>query len=80
MRDRETTRLLECLDFNGEHCGDVVAAAYFRQAAMAIRLIDGSDARARQELYALRTENAKLRKALHQCNHERDELTKDAQP
>lgn len=71
---RETTNLLEALDFNGAHCGDAVAAAYFRQSALAIRLIDGDAARARQELHALRTENARLRKALHDCNRERDEL------
>lgn len=72
--DNQTRNLLEALDFNGQHSGDVLAAAYFRQAALTIRLIDGDAARARQELYALRTENAKLRKSLHECNRERDEL------
>ena len=35
--ERRMRRLLEALDSNGIHSGDVVAAAYFRQAAEIIR-------------------------------------------
>ena len=72
--DNEMRKLLEALDFNGQHSSDKLAAAYFRQAALTIRLADGDAGRSRHELYALRTENAKLRKALNECVRDRDEL------
>lgn len=36
----EFKQLLEKLDFNGVHCGDSIAAAYFREAAIALRMLE----------------------------------------
>lgn len=40
-RRLDISQLLEKLDFNSLHCGDPIARAYFGEAAIALRMIEG---------------------------------------
>lgn len=48
------TDILAALDFNGQHSGDAIARAYFREAAREIRSLRAERAALRADLVASR--------------------------
>ena len=50
------TDILPALEFNGEHCDDLIARAYFRQAAREIRSLRAERTALRADLVASRVD------------------------
>jgi hypothetical protein len=66
MSDLDVSQLLAKLDVNGTHSGDVIAAAYFRESAIAIRLLVGERDHYRQASRIDRSTASNLRRRVRE--------------